>query len=447
MWWVFVVASLATSGSSIQVAGSAGVSAALATLSTLPGVSNATVASFLSSPSVNATFTAIQDIPTLEYLIIYHIFGLLWTGSFIIGCASMSVAGAVAAWYFSRVPAHSATGVTRRSCNPLAGCCGAVGELPPEGLRPATFYPLERWPVCASLGRVVKYYLGTIACGAFLIALLSFLRSLLAYLYKRLRAGGATSQWLKFLCCCLQCCMWCLQKVVELVSRNAFIYTAVKGTSFCESTGAVFALIVANAGTVAAVNVLAELILFLGKVLVAAASTWICYAVIDNYKAFQPGGASELSSTWLVILVCFFFAYLTASAFMLVFDLSIDTVLVCYIIDRSENGGVAAHTDARKFDELERVALAEAASHAVGHKGVSGGGGGGGGGGGSAQVVEPPGLPPGSAIGGALPTYPPPDPTSFNYTNSMPSTRTLQRNVAAASGNRGAVTGAPGDYA
>ena len=366
MWWVFVVAGLATSGTAIQVGGAANALAAVQALASVAGVSNATVASFLSAPGVNATYTAIQDVPALQWLIIYHIFGMLWTGSFILGCATMVVAGAVAAWYFGRVPAGAATAATERRWSVFGCCLGSRGALPPGAVLPATFFPRERSPLCSSLARVLRYYLGTVALGSFLIAFLSFVRAALAYVYRRLRAGGQDSQWLRFLCCCVQCCMGCLQRFVEFISRNAYIYTAIKGTGFCSSSAAVVGIIVANAGTVASITVLSEIILFLGKLLIACGASWICFAVLDNTPAFHPSGVTPLTSTWLVIVVNFFFAYLTAAAFMLVFDLAIDTVLICYLLDRAENGGRAAHTDAGRFDEIEREAAAEAREHVLG---------------------------------------------------------------------------------
>ena len=368
MWWVFVVAGLTTAGTAIQVDGPARALAAATALAGSAGVTNATLASFLSTPGVNATYTAIQDVTALQYLLIYYFFGLLWTGSFVTGCATLIVAGAVAAWYFGRVPSGAAAGLGRtvHACNPFGCCMGRRGELAPGAVRPDTFYTPEASPVCASVCRLLKYYLGTVALGSFFIAFLGFVRAVLAYVYRRLRAGGSDSPWLKFLCCCVQCCLGCLQRFVELITRNAYIYTAIKGTGFCGSSAAIFGLLVANAGTVAAVTILSEVILFLGKVLIAAGSTWVAWAVLDNTPAFNAGGASPLTSTWLVIVINFFFAYLTASAFMLVFDLAIDTVLICYLLDRGENGGLAAHVDAAKFNEIEREAAAEARAHALG---------------------------------------------------------------------------------
>jgi hypothetical protein len=35
------------------------------------------------SPTLNSTFEQIQDRPAMNYLLIYHFFGLLWTTQFI----------------------------------------------------------------------------------------------------------------------------------------------------------------------------------------------------------------------------------------------------------------------------------------------------------------------------------------------------------------------------
>jgi hypothetical protein len=96
------------------------------------------------------------------------------------------------------------------------------------------------------------------------------------------------------------------------------------------------------------------MIMFLGKVLIASCCAWVAYAILDNSKQFQTGGANEITSTWLVILVCIshegvhtglfhasdgyflqvvlFFAYAVATGFMLVFDVCIDSILICYVV-------------------------------------------------------------------------------------------------------------------
>jgi choline transporter-like protein 2/4/5 len=40
--------------------------------------------------------------------------------------------------------------------------------------------------------------------------------------------------------------MWCFEKIVKFISKNAYIMVAMKGKNFCRSTKAAFLLILAN---------------------------------------------------------------------------------------------------------------------------------------------------------------------------------------------------------
>ena len=116
--------------------------------------------------------------------------------------------------------------------------------------------------------RLIFYYLGTVAFGSCLVAIMQFVRAALAYLHRQMKAQGKDNNTVRWIMCCVQCCMACMQKCVEMINRNAYIYTAVKGTGFCTSGAAAFRLIVANAATFAAVTVLSEIIMWLGKVMI-----------------------------------------------------------------------------------------------------------------------------------------------------------------------------------
>ncbi len=194
--------------------------------------------------SSHARRSAIADMPVMNYLMIYHVFGLLWTAQFIQGIGAMTVAGAVCAWYFGQLPKE------------------AEGNEEYEKLR----YAKSRFPICGSLYRTVRYYLGTVAFGSLLIAFIQFVRLVFAYIQKKLEPRAKNNASLRFILCCIQCCLKCLQSLVETVTRNAYIFTALKGGSFCTSGGMVFKLIVSHGTVFAAVNVLGEIIMFLGKV-------------------------------------------------------------------------------------------------------------------------------------------------------------------------------------
>lgn len=81
----------------------------------------------------------------------YNVLVLFWMSQFIIGCQHMVIAGAVATWFFTR---------NKSSLD---------------------------WPLWRSMGRLLRYHLGTVALGSLIIAVVKMLRlifRLLEVLYK-----------------------------------------------------------------------------------------------------------------------------------------------------------------------------------------------------------------------------------------------------------------------
>ena len=318
IWWIFVAACLQSAATVTNADLQSDIDSGLKALSTATGVAvpaNVSAALLHSLGTVNMTFTVLEDMPVMNYLMIYHVFGLLWTAQFIQGIATMTVAGAVCAWYFNKLPKEM--------------------ENDPEMVK--LQYPRSRFTILSSLWRTLRYYLGSVAFGSLLIAIIQFIRLVFLYIQKKLEPQAKKNSQLKFILCCIQCCLKCLQSLVETVSRNAYIFIALKGNSFCASGGMVFKLLFNHGSVFAAVNILGEIIMFLGKITISVISAWVAYILLDRLPQFQPNGSSPLSSTWLPILVTLFFAYVTASGFMMIFDLSVDSVLVCYCTDIDEN--------------------------------------------------------------------------------------------------------------
>ena len=338
VWWCFVTACLATSGDALTTANiGAELDAGAAAVNSyvpvgIPRIfANAT-------PGYNTTMTSISGASSnLKYVLIYHFFGLLWTTAFIGGVALTTMAGAISGWYFSQLPAE-------------AEAVPALAKLK---------YSRGACPVAASLGRTLRYHLGSVAVGSFLIALVQLARAAMAYVANQLKAAAKGNSWLAFALCCANCCLSCLDCCIQVVTKNAYIYVALKGEGFLASGRRVFSLITQHGAVFAVVNVLGVLIVTLGKVLISVISAFVAYLIVENYAIFQAGGAQQLSSSWLVILVTLFFGYATGSAFMSVFDVAVDTVLVCYVTDCDENmarnGGDSAFAVPVHFKKVRRV--------------------------------------------------------------------------------------------
>lgn len=82
----------------------------------------------------------------LQRMIWLYLIGLIWTSEFIFACQQLAIAGAVAYWYF-RKPTDS--------------------------------------PVIHSICKLIKYHLGSVAKGSFIITIFKIPRLILTYLYAK----------------------------------------------------------------------------------------------------------------------------------------------------------------------------------------------------------------------------------------------------------------------
>jgi len=240
-------------------------------------------------------------------------FHLLWNVQFQFYFGFMVVAGAVANWYFTLRDHHG---------NKIRG--DGINELPPS-------------PVYQSLKRTIRYHIGTIALSSFLIALVQFARWVIRYLEKQatpIRGPAGSIQ--RAILCLLSCCLRCVECCLDKISKNALIWTAIWGDSFFTAACSSFALIWRNLRKVAALNAVSAALLVLGRVTVALVTMAVCGYTLSNVEPYK----SEVSSPIVPMLVIFILAYVVSSLFMMIFEVTIDATLLCFLVD-SERGASA----------------------------------------------------------------------------------------------------------
>lgn len=54
----------------------------------------------------------------------------------------------------------------------------------------------------------------------------------------------------------VQCCLWCFEKCLKFITRNAYIFIALKGDSFCSAAKDAFSLVVGNVTRIGTVQVI-----------------------------------------------------------------------------------------------------------------------------------------------------------------------------------------------
>ena len=241
------------------------------------------------------------------YMIIYHFFGLLWTTNFVLGVSNVIIAGAVGSYYW----------------------CGGDAKL------------LPRRPLRSSIYRTFRYHLGSIALGTLVISIIQMIRAVFEYIDKKVKAAeknGGGSKLVSYLMCCMRCCLWCIDKIVKFISRNAFILIAVNGTSYCSSAGTAVRVILANIAQIAVINTVGDAFIFLAKLSVAAACAALALIATDLDRYSDPSSPDLLSSPFVPVLFSFVLGYVIAWVFFLVYEIAVDTVILSYCEDCNENG-------------------------------------------------------------------------------------------------------------
>lgn len=220
----------------------------------------------------------------------YLLFCLFWTFQFILSMGEIIVAMSVAKWYFSRDKS-------------------TVGNT----------------TVISSICTSLWYHSGTAAFGALILAIIRIFRTILAKIQKEAKA--ANNKLAEILLCTCQCCMWCLDKFIRFMNKNAFIQTAIFGTSFCTSAREAFFLIARNPGKVAALSYVSEAVSIIGKLFITAATGVASYFAMDHFLGDQ---LTSLAGPCVLIVII---AYNVADSFMDIFDMGVSTILQCFVAD------------------------------------------------------------------------------------------------------------------
>lgn len=226
---------------------------------------------------------------------LYHLFGGFWTLNFLHAVGECVIAGAIASWYW----VHDKKDV------------------------PGS-------PVASSLWRVIRYHLGSLMFGALILAIVQFIRFLLSQLERRIK--GKEARIVKWVLRITQCLLACFERFIKFLNKNAYIMISIYGYSFCTGAKRGFSLIAGNLLRVTALNCVSGFVIFLGKLFVSIFTSLIAFAVLRNN--FDEVGDYVIPTIAIAIL-----SYAIAVAFFGVFDMAIDTLLLCFCEDCERNNG------------------------------------------------------------------------------------------------------------
>jgi choline transporter-like protein 2/4/5 len=227
---------------------------------------------------------------------------MLWNMQFLIFFTYIVTAGAIANWYFTKRDSNG---------NKIRGT--DVDQLPHS-------------PVWASIKRTLFWHTGTVAFAAAVVATCETLRVTIIYLADKAK-GENPGCLRKCILAPITCCMACVTCCLEKVSKQAIVWTAIWGDSFIVACCSSFKIIWDNLDRVAAITVVSGFLMLLGKAFVSLLVAGIGGLVVEGVYG------EEVSSIIMPCFVIFVLSFVVATLFMSVFEVTLDCIFLCFLVD------------------------------------------------------------------------------------------------------------------
>lgn len=227
-----------------------------------------------------------------KYAFIYMMFSYYWTSEFLLACGQLVIALAFVGYYFTRDKKSVGTGTVI-------------------------------WAVKTTL----FYHIGTAAFGSLIIAIIKTIRTVVAYIQRK--AAKSNNKIVQYIMCAVGCCLWCLEKIMKFVSKNAYIQTAIHGYPFFKAARVGFFLLLRNVMRVSAVGMVSEFVLLIAKLFVPSLTVFTCYLVL----AYGLPDKTAINGIVSPLVLVGIMSYFVALMFTEIFSMGIDALLFCYIAD------------------------------------------------------------------------------------------------------------------
>lgn len=239
---------------------------------------------------------------TTRYICIFVVFVFFWGFFFLYGMTQTIISGAIHSWYYTKKDKDD------NLVNPSA------------------------LPLFRSFIRSVRYHTGGVALGSLLIAIIATIRVVLLYVQKQMK--GSQNKAVQYVLSCCQCFLACLQKLIEYMSKNAYIMMALNGKGFCVSAKDAFNLIMRNILRVSAITGVGEFMIFAGKLVVALLCGLLSVLIIrPNFITTKVSPIDDVVYWWIPALLITLMSFFMASAVFTVYGFTMDTLFFDFVED------------------------------------------------------------------------------------------------------------------
>ena len=201
-------------------------------------------------------FTIISDYTDTTLIQFYYfVFATLWCNALISAFSIFVIACACCMWYYSHGPGQDLDA-----------------------------------PIARSIKMGLRYHFGSLAFGSFILAIVQFLQFLVEVFKKQAEASGQDrAPCFEYVMNCVRCCLACVERIVQFLNKTAYIQIALRGKNFCMAAKDGFEIVWSNGFRYAIASGVGEIVMFMGKVLIAIASTLCYYLLITFVTSIKIG--------------------------------------------------------------------------------------------------------------------------------------------------------------
>ena len=174
-----------------------------------------------------------------------------------------------------------------------------------------------------------------------LIAIVKIIRVILEYVSHKVKKNSNDNKLAKFFAVCCKCCFYCLEKILKFLNKYAFIITAVYSLNFCRAAAKAFKLITSNAIRLVVVDKISNFLLLLSNLAITSLIGILAFYFftkripVDAITKFSP----DLNFYVIPIILIIISTFVINKLFFDVFNLGVDSILMCVLIDIDKNNG------------------------------------------------------------------------------------------------------------
>lgn len=256
--------------------------------------------------TVNAPTSLYNEQWHVAIAVIFLIFVIFWLQQFVRATVWSSMSATICRWYIEQ------------NDPVMKECCGmghGIGKL------------------VSGTSLILCKHLGTMAFGALIIAVVQTIRAMIQMVDYYTQDLQKKNYLLSLALKCIQCCLACIQRTIEMITYYGFVFTAMQGEPFCKACYSTFAFVMANPAQTAINKTVSKVL----NLLIGISTPTLSAAVTFWYLEYGAGDYPEKYNTLVAAAVTFLISYIVTSGITSIYDCAIDTIFLCSFKDMNDN--------------------------------------------------------------------------------------------------------------